>query len=125
MILRQINNDCFVRINCVDEKDFLSVNGDSNYIVVVDLPFSRSGYYKRINDTFVIDEEKDNFIFAHDELNECLLYMSQTDWVEPYRLLHDLGVELLSPESNKLNIIAKREETRSRIRVLSEVVNAS
>lgn len=42
--------------------------------------------------------------------NEASAYLKETDWVETYKLRHDLGLELILEESSKLAIINKREE---------------
>lgn len=42
--------------------------------------------------------------------NEAKSYLSNTDWVETYKLSHDLGLELIPEESSKWVIINKREE---------------
>lgn len=125
MILRSLGNDLYVRVNCESDSDFLLVNGADNYISLVDFPFSKSGFYKKENDFFVVDSEKENLFLAKEELDQCLSYMSQTDWVEPYKLRHDLGIDKLLSDSNKWKIITKREEMINRIRALSEVLNAS
>lgn len=41
---------------------------------------------------------------------EANSYLKETDWVETYKLRHDLGLELIPEESSKLVIINKREE---------------
>lgn len=41
---------------------------------------------------------------------EANSYLKETDWVETYKLRHDLGLELISEESSKWVIINKREE---------------
>lgn len=44
------------------------------------------------------------------KIQEANTYLSQTDWVETYKLRHDLGLELIPEDSSKLEVIAKREE---------------
>lgn len=41
---------------------------------------------------------------------EANFYLKNTDWVETYKLRHDLGLELIPEESSKWVIINKREE---------------
>ena len=37
-------------------------------------------------------------------------YLKETDWVEAYKLRHDLELELISDDSSKWEVINKREE---------------
>ena len=45
-----------------------------------------------------------------DKINEANSYLKETDWVETYKLRHDLGLELIPEESSKWVFINKREE---------------
>ena len=51
---------------------------------------------------------------AQQELNkrkqEANQYLAQTDWVNSYKIRHDLGLELIPEDSSKWIIINKREE---------------
>lgn len=42
--------------------------------------------------------------------NEANAYLKDTDWVETYKLRHDLGLELIPEDSTKWEIINKRTE---------------
>lgn len=42
--------------------------------------------------------------------NEANAYLKDTDWVDPYKIRHDLGLELIPEESSKWEILNKREE---------------
>lgn len=44
------------------------------------------------------------------KIQEANQYLKETDWVETYKLRHDLELELIPEESSKLAIINKREE---------------
>lgn len=44
------------------------------------------------------------------KIAEANFYLKNTDWVETYKLRHDLGLELIPEESSKWVIINKREE---------------
>lgn len=37
-------------------------------------------------------------------------YLKDTDWVDSYKIRHDLGLELILEESSKWEVINKREE---------------
>lgn len=50
------------------------------------------------------------------ETIKALTYLNSTDWVEPFILRHELGINVLPEDSNKLAIHAKREETRAFLR---------
>ena len=55
-------------------------------------------------------EEELKLIEVKRQTSEATQYLSGTDWVETYKLRHDLGLELIPKESSKLVIINKREE---------------
>ena len=44
------------------------------------------------------------------KLQEANQYLAQTDWVNTYKIRHDLGLELIPEESSKWEVINKREE---------------
>ncbi len=44
------------------------------------------------------------------KIQEAKMYLAQTDWVNTYKIRHDLGLELIPEESSKLEVINKREE---------------
>lgn len=44
------------------------------------------------------------------KINEANQYLKDTDWVNDYRLRHDLGLEVIPEDSSKWIIINKREE---------------
>ena len=43
-------------------------------------------------------------------INEANQYLAQTDWVNTYKIRHDLGLELIHEDSSKWEVINKREE---------------
>lgn len=47
---------------------------------------------------------------AEYKIAEAELYLRETDWVETYKLRHDLGLELIPEDSSKWVIINKRAE---------------
>lgn len=44
------------------------------------------------------------------KIQEANSYIKETDWVETYKLRHDLGLELIHEESSKWAVINKRAE---------------
>lgn len=44
------------------------------------------------------------------KINEANQYLKDTDWVNAYKLRHDLGLEVIPEDSSKWVIINKREE---------------
>ena len=44
------------------------------------------------------------------KVQEAKQYLAQTDWVNAYKIRHDLGLDLIPESSSKLEIINKREE---------------
>ena len=44
------------------------------------------------------------------KIQEANGYLAQTDWVNSYKIRHDLGLELIPEESSKWEVINKREE---------------
>lgn len=47
------------------------------------------------------------------KINEANTYLAQTDWVETYKVRHELGLEILPETSSKWGIINKREEYKA------------
>lgn len=43
------------------------------------------------------------------KIQEANQYLAQTDWVNTYKIRHDLGLELIPKESSKWLIINQRE----------------
>lgn len=69
-------------------------------------------YYKasNVSDYTLLVQE---YIYSQElikKTNEANAYLKNTDWVETYKLRHDLGLELISEKSSKWVIINKREE---------------
>ena len=44
------------------------------------------------------------------KIQEANQYLKDTDWVNAYKIRHDLGLELIPEESSKWEVINKREE---------------
>ena len=49
---------------------------------------------------------------------ECMTYLSSTDWVEPYLIRHELGLEILAADSEKFVIKQKRIEAKAFLKSL-------
>ena len=43
------------------------------------------------------------------KIQEANQYLAQTDWVNSYKIRHDLGLELIPEESSKWEVINQRE----------------
>ena len=96
-----------------------SFSGHKEHIVMLEakaLEFGTSldefeGLIKQCKDSFVYPTEDE---LAKEELQnkiqEANQYLSQTDWVNSYKIRHDLGLELIPEESSKWEVINKREE---------------
>ena len=69
------------------------------------------GLIKQCKDSFIYPTEDE---LAKEELQnkiqEANQYLAQTDWVNSYKIRHDLGLELIPEESSKWEVINKREE---------------
>lgn len=69
------------------------------------------GLIKQCKDSFVYPTEDE---LAKEELQnkiqEANGYLAQTDWVNTYKIRHDLGLEIIPEDSSKWLVITKREE---------------
>lgn len=45
-------------------------------------------------------------------VQEANQYLTKTDWVESYKIRHDLGLDIINESSSKWLILTKREEYR-------------
>lgn len=122
-----------IKLNITIDKDWLeaiwlenetqihceSFSGHKEHIVMLEakaLEFGTSldefeGLIKQCKDSFIYPTEDE---LAKEELNnkiqEANGYLAQTDWVNSYKIRHDLGLELIPEDSSKWEIINKREE---------------
>lgn len=46
------------------------------------------------------------------KIQEANQYLTQTDWVESYKIRHDLGLDIIDESSSKWLILTQREEYR-------------
>ncbi len=44
------------------------------------------------------------------KIQEANQYLAQTDWVNAYKIRHDLGLDLIPESSSKWEVVNKREE---------------
>lgn len=44
------------------------------------------------------------------KIDEAKSYLKETDWVESYKIRHDLDLELIPEDSSKWEVLSKREE---------------
>ena len=63
---------------------------------------------------FIVKDFRTNKEIAEQELNKrkqiANQYLRDTDWVDSYKIRHDLGLELIPEDSSKWIVINKREE---------------
>lgn len=67
----------------------------------------------KIDEALILKEQKEKEILSQNKIQEANSYLSQTDWVETYKLRHDLGLELIPEDSTKWEVINKREEYKT------------
>lgn len=82
------------------------LDGSQDHLVTEDMIEISLEEIKAINQTKE-DQFKQSLEY---KINEANQYLKDTDWVNDYRLRHDLGLELISEDSSKWVIINKREE---------------
>ena len=62
-------------------------------------------------EAFVMPTAEELLVYELDQkIQEANGYLAQTDWVNTYKLRHDLGIELIPENSSKWEVIIKREE---------------
>jgi len=66
-------------------------------------------------------QEEIEFETLQAKIQEADVYLAQTDWVETYKIRHDLGLELIPEDSSKWLVINKREEYKLFLRTLEGV----
>ena len=69
------------------------------------------GLIAQVKDAFVMPTAEE---LAKEELDQKIQeangYLAQTDWVNTYKIRHDLGLELIPEDSSKWEVINQREE---------------
>lgn len=75
-----------------------------------------ANFYNSITKKFEKKDFRSEAEVASDELialkNKYDRYLKDTDWVEPYLIKHMLGIEIISEDSSKWEIINRRKEYR-------------
>lgn len=75
------------------------------------------GLIKQCKESFVMPTAEELLAYELDQkIQEANGYLAQTDWVNSYKIRHDLGLELIHEESSKWEVINKREEYLSYLR---------
>ena len=65
----------------------------------------------QVKEAFVMPTVEELLAYELDQkIQEANGYLAQTDWVNAYKIRHDLGLELIPEESSKCEVINKREE---------------
>lgn len=72
------------------------------------------------NGMFVTKDLRTPEQILQEEIQSCYTYLRQTDWVEPYIIRHEMGLDILVPESNKLAIKSERDKRYARLKELGE-----
>ena len=66
---------------------------------------------EQAKEAFVMPTAEELLAYELDQkIQEANGYLAQTDWVNSYKIRHDLGLELIPEESSKWEVINKREE---------------
>lgn len=82
------------------------LDGSQDHLVTKDMnPIS-------LDEIQAINKEKENKYKKTLEykINEANQYLKDTDWVNTYKIRHDLGLEIILEDSSKWLIIKQREE---------------
>ena len=68
----------------------------------------------KVQSEFVVPTEAELLAYEQEQkIAECTTYLAMTDWVEPYLIRHELGLEVLAADSEKLVIKGKRAEAKA------------
>ena len=96
-----------------------SFSGHKEHIAMLEakaLEFGTSldEYVELINqakEAFIMPTAEELLAYELDQkIQEANGYLAQTDWVNTYKIRHDLGLELIPEDSSKWEVINKREE---------------
>lgn len=82
------------------------LNGSQDHLITEDMVEISIEEINKINQAKE-DEYKQTLEYKISEANQ---YLKDTDWVNYYKLRHDLGIEIINENSSKWLIINKREE---------------
>lgn len=64
----------------------------------------------KVDEALLLKEQKEKEILNQNKINEADKYLKNTDWIDNYKLRHDLGLEIIPEDSSKWLVINKREE---------------
>lgn len=65
----------------------------------------------QVKEAFVMPTAEELLAYELDQnIQEANQYLKDTDWVNTYKIRHDLGLELIPEDSSKWEVINKREE---------------
>lgn len=68
----------------------------------------------KVQSEFVMPTESELLAYEQEQkIAECTTYLAMTDWVEPYLIRHELGLEILAANSEKFAIKQKRDEAKA------------
>ena len=69
------------------------------------------GLIAQAKEAFVMPTTEELLAYELDQkIQEANQYLAQTDWVNSYKIRHDLVLELIPEDSSKWEVINKREE---------------
>ncbi len=69
------------------------------------------GLIAQVKESFVMPTAEELLAYELDQkLQEANQYLAQTDWVNAYKIRHDLGLDLIPESSSKWEVVNKREE---------------
>ena len=69
------------------------------------------GLIAQAKEAFVMPTTEELLAYELEQkIQEANQYLAQTDWVNTYKIRHDLGLELIPEDSSKWEVINKREE---------------
>lgn len=82
------------------------LEGSQDYLILEDMSPISIEEIEAINKAKE-DEYKNSLEY---KTSEADVYLAQTDWVNAYKLRHDLGLEIIPEDSSKFKVINKRAE---------------
>ena len=69
------------------------------------------GLIAQVKESFVMPTAEELLAYElNQKLQEANQYLKDTDWVNTYKIRHDLGLELIPEDSSKWEVINRREE---------------
>ena len=93
-------------INKNKETFGFELDGSQDHLITEDMSPITLEEIQAINQV----KEDEHKATAEYKIQEANQYLSNTDWVNAYKLRHDLGLEIIPEDSSKWDIINKRAE---------------